>query len=161
MKKSELKNIIKEEIHKVFSEIKVEKPKTNLLDFVTKNKEKIASLNPDYTDVILNSREGITPLTPDLWSEEDYYSAYEDEGYTYDRFRQDWNKYNPSIVMLGEELGTVFVTDIPLPLEFANTLTGNDSVYFGARKNPSNAFKKYEINDRTLYIVWGIPDPGS
>jgi hypothetical protein len=157
MNKSELKQIIKEEIHKVLNEITVNTP--SLFQFVKINKKEIAKLNPEYEKIIMNS--GIEKLSPDLWTEEDYYSSYEDKGYSYDEFMKDWNIYNPEVIMLGEELATVFVTDKPLPKEFANTLSGNDTVFYGTEENKNNAFKKYNVAGKTLYIVWGIPDPGS
>jgi hypothetical protein len=130
----------------------------DLLTFVKNNKEEIASLNPEFEDII--NSEGVELLTPDVWTEEDYSSAY--QGYTYERFMNDWNKFNPTIVVLGDELATVFVTDKPIPsLEFANTVTGNDLLFFGTSPNKQNAFKKYNLNGKNLYIVFGIPDPGS
>jgi len=47
MKKSELKQIIKEEIHKVFSEIKIEKP---IVPFINKKLYNITVKNNNYTD---------------------------------------------------------------------------------------------------------------
>ena len=133
---------------------------SDLLTFVKNNKEEITKLNPNFEDII--NSYGIDVLTPDSWNKEDYYSAYEDKGYTYEKFMEDWNKYNPTVIMLGEELETVFITDKPISsLEFANTLTGNDLVFFGSINNPKNAFKEYKVNGKILYIVWGIPDPGS
>jgi hypothetical protein len=131
----------------------------NLFQFVKDNKEQIANLNPEFTEIIMDS--GVSKLTPNLWDEEDYFSGYEDEGYSYDRFMKDWKTYNPEVIVLGDELASVFVTDKALPKEFANTLSSNDEVFFGSKKNTNNAFKKYNVSGKTLYIVWGISDPGS
>jgi len=131
----------------------------DLLQFVKNNKEEIAQLNPQFTKIIMNNGE--SRWTLEEFTEGEYFSSYENEGYTEDKFIKDWNTYNPEVVLLGEELATVFITNQPLPLQFANTLTSNDEVFFGTRQNPVNAFKKYVVNGRSLYIVWGIPDPGS
>ena len=132
----------------------------DLLEFVKNNKNQIAALNPNFTQVI--KENDVELITPDIWSKEDYFSAYEDQGYTYEKFLEDWNTFKPTIVACGIELSTVFITDKPITsMMFANTVTGNDAVFFGTIPNKKNAFKKYEVNGKTLYIVWGIPDPGS
>ena len=170
MKLQQLRKLIKEELEmaQLLNEIKrlqelagiiKEEENNDLLVFVKNNKEEISKLNPGFENIIMENGEEI--LTPNLWTEEDYFSSYEEQGYTYDKFKEDWGKYNPIIITLGEELSTVFITDKELPIYFANTLTGNDLVFFGSISNPKNSFKKYNVNGKSLYIVWGIPDPGS
>jgi len=91
----------------------------------------------------------------------DYFSAYEEtDGYNFEAFKADWDKYNPNVVMVGYELETIFITDQKLPKLFGNTLSSNDLVFFGW-VNQKEAFKEYVVNGKTLYIVFGIPDPGS
>ena len=49
MNKSELKQIIKEEINKIFSEIKVEKPvSSSLIKYIINYTRKFYSLNPEF-----------------------------------------------------------------------------------------------------------------
>ena len=47
------------------------------------------------------------------------------------------------------------------PKNIGNTLSSNDLVFFGSIVNPNEAFKECVVNGKTLYIAFGIPDPGS
>ena len=141
----------------IITEMPIISNPTNLKDFVEKNIDEIKELRPNF--FYENMGLDIDTVSPNMWSEDDFDSAYED--YTYEDFINDWGKYRPTIVMVGEELNTVFITDKELPLKFANTVTANDSLAYGMRINNNNAFIKYMVNGRLLYIVWGIPDPGS
>jgi|694.fasta_scaffold03317_27 hypothetical protein len=123
--------------------------------FVKNNKQEIASLNPVFTDIIMNSGE--EKLDRKSIYLEDI--AYPD--YTYEDFIKDWKLYNPEVIVLGDELMSVFVVNMSLPLKFANVLTSNDYTFFGTRPNSENALKPYTVANKKIYITWGIPDPGS
>ena len=129
----------------------------SFLNWVIKNKQEIANINPNFTEIIMNNDGSL--LDSSFWTEDDYYSAYEE--YSYTDFMEDWKKYKGSIVMLGEELSSVFIYAIDLPMPFINVATGNDSTFFGSRPNERKASKKYKVNGVNLYIVFGINDPGS
>ena len=142
------------------SEIKVYPlpPNISLKDFVKIHLEDIAQLNPEFTKIILDY-PNIGQLTLDNFYPEDFSEAYED--YSYEDFVNDWKKYNPNIILAGDELATVFITDKPLPTKFANTLTSNDYSDYMMGSNNKNAFIEYPFKGKKLYITWGIPDPGS
>ena len=112
-------------------------------------------LNPVFTDIIMNSGE--EKLDRKSIYLEDI--AYPD--YTYEDFIKDWKLYNPEVIVLGDELMSVFVVNMSLPLKFANVLTSNDYTFFGTRPNSENALKPYTVANKKIYITWGIPDPGS
>jgi len=143
----------------ILTEIKINQPILRgkyLINFCEQNKQEISSLNPYYKEVILENP--VELLDKGFW-EDDEETSYDD--YTQEDFMNDWDKYEGTIAMMGEELSTCFVTTIPLPQRFACVATGNDLVFFGTRSNNNNPFKEYEIQGRKIYIVWGIPDPGS
>lgn len=126
--------------------------------FVKNNKQEIASLNPVFTDIIMNNGESkldIKSIDPEYLEE----TAYPD--YTYKDFIKDWKLYNPEVIVLGEELMSVFVVNMSLPLEFANVLTSNDYTFFGTKPNLENALEPYNVAGKKIYITWGISDPGS
>jgi hypothetical protein len=133
-----------------------------LLDFVKANIDEIIRLSGfDFMDP---ENTPINVMDPKLiWSKEDYFSAYEETaGYDFEAFMADWDKYNPNVVMVGYELDTIFITDQKLPKLFGNTLSANDLIFFGSMVNEDEAFKwESEINGKMLYMVFGIPDPGS
>jgi len=126
--------------------------------FVKNNKQEIALLNPDFTDIIMNNGEeklNKNSIDPEYLEE----TAYPD--YTYKDFIKDWKTYNPEVIVLGEELASVFVVNVFLPLKFANVLTSNDYTFYGTEPNYENALKPYTVDNKKIYITWGIPDPGS
>ena len=126
--------------------------------FVKNNKQEIALLNPDFTDIIMDNGEeklNKNSIDPEYLEE----TAYPD--YTYKDFIKDWKTYNPEVIVLGEELASVFVVNVSLPLKFANVLTSNDYTFFGTKPNYENALKPYTVDNKKIYITWGIPDPGS
>jgi hypothetical protein len=63
--------------------------------------------------------------------------------------------------MVGDELDTMFITDQDLPREFGNVIVGADYVFFGSIVNMSKQLEPFEVNGKTLYISFIIPDPGS
>ncbi len=126
------------------------------LDWVKLHKQEIANINPDYTSTIINNDEQL--VNSSWWTEDDYYSDYPD--YTYSDFINDWKKYEGSIVALGAELSSVFVSRIDLPPPFINVATSNDIVFNGSTPNTEKASQRYVVDNRELYLVFGIPDPG-
>ena len=126
--------------------------------FVKDNKQEIASLNPEFTDIIMNSGE-IKLDKKSIYPEYLEDTAYPD--YTYEDFIKDWKLYNPEVIVLGDELMSVFIVNMSLPLKFANVLTSNDYTFFGTGPNLENALKPYTVANKKIYITWGIPDPGS
>jgi hypothetical protein len=144
------------------TEIKVNNPTKNpkrgtLLKWCENNKESISKLNPDYEEVILESEVYLMDIS--YWTEDDFNSPY--ENYNYQMFQEDWNKYEGTVVIMGEELASCFLTFFELPLEFANIVTGNDYGFFGARINNQNSFIPQQIGSMSFYMTFGIPDPGS
>jgi len=142
--------------------------KEELFDFVQENINEIIDLSEfDFMKDWFDTPSGGPISMMDDPSEfgfngVDYFSAYEEtDGYDFEAFKADWDKYNPNVVMVGYELSTIFITDQKLPKLFGNTLSSNDLVFFGSIVNPNEAFKEYVVNGKTLYIAFGIPDPGS
>jgi hypothetical protein len=149
-------------LKQLYNEVKLIKYYTyqGLFDYCTTNKQKIADLNPYYTRIIMDNDINILKNLNWMWSEDEFDSPYPD--YSWNDFVKDFNKYEGSIAMLGEELATVFVTFNPtLPQRYAATVTSNDLLFFGNIPNKKNPFKKHNIDGKDIYIVWGIPDPGS
>jgi len=135
-----------------------------LLDFVKANIDEIIRLSGfDFMDPEDTPIDVMSDPNEYGFSKEDYFSAYEEtDGYDFEAFKADWDKYNPNIIMVGYELDTIFITDQKLPKLFGNTLSANDLIFFGSMVNEDEAFKwESEINGKMLYMVFGIPDPGS
>jgi len=146
----------------------------NLLDFVKDNMEVIRTLKDDYLKQcgygkyslsvydMINQIDvmDISNFEQFGFDEVDFGpTAY--EHYTHELFVNDWNKFKPTFVMVGDELDTMFITDQDLPREFGNVIVGADYVFFGSIVNMSKQLEPFEVNGKTLYISFTIPDPGS
>ena len=148
--------------------------KNELLEFVKQNMDVIRDLKSNYlseycfegechlsVDDMINQTDVMDDPEEYGFSKIDYHSCYVSDGYTYEVFRDDWNEIQPNIIMVGDELDTMFITDQDLPMYLGNTITYSSEIFFGSVMNNNKSLQPFEVNGKTLYISFIIPDPGS
>ena len=82
-------------------------------------------------------------------------------GLTPDMVREYLDENDPHYVVCGEEFSSIFITDVNHPPMISNWMTWNDEYFFGSKMHDQGQAREYVVNGKTLWITWGIADPGS
>ena len=142
-----------------------------LIDFIKANRLAIAEaamkkgVSEDWREQLVNGDIDIIDI-----KEQRVYNGWEEEfddeyekvtGLTVDIVKQYLDDNCPKYVVVGEELASIFITDVEHPEMMSNWMTMNDEAFFGVYYNNKGQAEVFEVNGKKLFITFGIPDPGS